>query len=244
MVSQVPPSFGILTLETGRLPGAASPPPRPGCMSNPHTYNFPIITETVSGAWVENVVRGDPALETSYIAAAQRLVTRGAVAISSDCGFTIRHQEAVAASVNVPVAMSSLLLLPTLIRQVPPPGKIAVLTFDSTHCKEDLLGIDNPSERARIVIGGIEGGTVWENEMMRPPRRTEVFDIEADVAACVARLRNAHPEITTVLLECTMFPLVAPAIRRLTKLPVYDITSLCRMMITSIGGGSWQQSRE
>ncbi|MER8798934.1 hypothetical protein NKH75_33285, partial [Mesorhizobium sp. M0984] len=214
MASKTSPSLGILTLEWGLSPGATPPPPRPGSIMNPATFNFPIISETVPGAWVDNVVPGDPSLEPAYVAAAQRLIARGAVAISSDCGFTIRHQAAVAASVTVPVAMSSLLLLPTLIRHLPPPAKIAVLTYDSRHCGEDLLGIDDPTERARIVIGGIEGGKVWQNEMMRPPQHTEIGDIETEVAACVARLRNAHPEIAAILFECTMFPPVAPAIRR------------------------------
>jgi hypothetical protein len=66
-------------------------------MVNPATFEFPVISETVTGAWVENVVRGDPALEPAYIAAARRLVERGAIAISSNCGFSIRHQPAVAA---------------------------------------------------------------------------------------------------------------------------------------------------
>lgn len=88
-------------------------------MLNPETFDFATISETVAGAWVENVVRGDPALEPAYVAAARRLVERGAVAITSTCGFSIRHQAAVAASVNVPVIMSSLLLLPALLRQLP-----------------------------------------------------------------------------------------------------------------------------
>ncbi|XSC42611.1 hypothetical protein ACF1BQ_030315 [Bradyrhizobium sp. RDT10] len=79
---------------------------------------------------MENVVRGDPSLEPAYIAAARRLVERGAIAIHSTCGFAVRYQRAVAAAVNVPVAMSSLLLLPALLRQLPPSAKIAVLTYD------------------------------------------------------------------------------------------------------------------
>ncbi|WP_309143232.1 hypothetical protein [Bradyrhizobium cajani] len=179
-------------------------------------------------------MRGDPALEPAYIAAAQRLVERGAVAISSTCGFSIRHQRAVAASVNVPVVMSSLLLLPALLRQSAPQAKIAVLTYDSAHCGEDLLGIDDPGQRARIVIGGIEGGKFWHDELKRPAPPTDVAAIQADVAACVARLRSAHPDIATILFECAAFPAVAPAIRRVVKLPVYDITDLCRMTMASI----------
>ncbi|UCI31972.1 hypothetical protein [Mesorhizobium sp. B4-1-4] len=90
------------------------------------------------------------------------------MAISSNCGFSIRYQRAVAASVNVPVVMSSLLLLPALLRQLPSPGKIAVLTYDSRHCGEELLQIDDPGDRARVVIGGIEGGKFWHDELKRP----------------------------------------------------------------------------
>ncbi len=203
-------------------------------MLNPTTFNFPIISETVAGAWVENVVRGDPALEPAFIAAARRLVERGAVAISSTCGFSIRHQPAVAASVNVPVVMSSLLFLPTLLRQLPPRGKIAVLTYDSMHCGEDLLGIDDTTERARIVIGGIEGSTFWQDELKRPTPPIDVGAIEADVAACIARLRAEHPAIAAILFECAAFPMVAQAIRRIAKLPIYDITDLCRITMASV----------
>ncbi|MGF6313386.1 hypothetical protein ABIB82_007541 [Bradyrhizobium sp. i1.8.4] len=208
--------------------------PPSGSILNSASFNFPTISETVAGAWVENVVRGDPALEPAYIAAARRLVERGAIAISSTCGFSIRHQPAVAASVNVPVVMSSLLLLPALLRQLPATAKIAVLTYDSKHCSEDLLGLNDPGELARIVIGGIEGGKFWHDELKRPAPQVDVAAIEADVTACVERLRAALPEIAAILFECAAFPMVAPAVRRIAKLPVYDITDLCRMTMASL----------
>ncbi|WFU62658.1 hypothetical protein [Bradyrhizobium brasilense] len=227
-------SLGVLTLEVGLPAGATPPTPRPGSLLNPTTFDFPIITETVAEAWPDTVVRGDPSLEPAYIAAARSLVKRGAVAISSNCGFSIRHQGAVAASVNVPVVMSSLLLAPALLRQLSPAAKLAVVTADSTHCGEDLLGISDQGERKRVVIGGIEGGKLLQNEMKRPPSPTDVADIQADVAACVARLRAAHPEIEALLFECTAFPLVTSAIRHMTRLPIYDIVTLCRMTMASI----------
>nr|WP_247454499.1 MULTISPECIES: hypothetical protein [unclassified Bradyrhizobium] len=228
-----PRPLGILHLERGLAPGATPPAPAAGSMLNPATFDFPTISETVAGAWVENVVRGDPTLEPAFIAAARRLVDRGAVAISSTCGFSVRHQSAVAASVDVPVVMSSLLLLPTLLGQLPTRAKIAVLTYDSTYCSEDLLGIENRSERARAVIGGIEGGKFWHDELKRPAPPLDVAAIEADVANCIERLRSKHPEIATILFECAAFPIVAPTIRRVAKLPVYCITDLCRLAMAS-----------
>lgn len=234
MISQPQRSLGVLHLERGQQRDAPRPAPLPDALLNPATFNFPVISETVAGAWVENVVRGDPWLEPAYVAAAQRLVQRGAIAISSTCGFSVRYQPAVATAVNVPVVMSSLLLLPALLRQLPASANLAVLTYDATHLSEDLLGIDDPIDRARIVIGGIEGGKFWHDELKRPPPPVDVAAIETDVAACVARLREARPHIAAVLFECAAFPLVARAIRRLAKLPVYDITDLCRLALASI----------
>lgn len=234
MVSQLPKSLGILNLERGLPPGAKPSEPRPGSLLNPATFDLPVITETVTGAWADIVIKGDPALEPACIAASRRLVERGAIAISSNCGFFMRHQAAVAAAVDVPVVLSSLILLPALLRQLPAAGKLAVVTADSTNVGEGLLGIDNPGDRSKIVVGGIEGGKLLENEMMRPPPPTDVADIEKDVIACLERLRAAHPEIAVILFECTAFPLVTPTIRRIAKRPIYDITDLCRLTLASI----------
>ncbi|MBP0112272.1 hypothetical protein JWS04_14510 [Bradyrhizobium vignae] len=234
MTTHTPRCLGVLHLERGLSPVATPPMPVPGSMLSPTTFDFPTISETVPGAWVENVVRGDPKLEPAFIAAARRLVERGAVAISSTCGFSIRHQPAVATSVNVPVVLSSLLLLPALLRQTPPRAKIAVLTYDSTCCEETLLGVDDRAERARIVLGGLEGGKFWHDELKRPTPPIDVAAIEKDLAGCIARLRAEHPAIATILFECAAFPIVAAAIRRVAKLPVYDITDLCRLTMASI----------
>ncbi|NOJ44551.1 hypothetical protein HCN58_34330 [Bradyrhizobium sp. WSM 1791] len=130
--------------------------------------------------------------------------------------------------------MSSLLLLPALLRKLPRLARLAVLTYDSKFCGQELLGLDDPDERARVVIGGIEGGKFWHDELKRPAPPTDVAAVEADVASCVARLRDAHPEIAVILFECAAFPIVAPAIRRIASLPVYDIVGLCRLMMASV----------
>ncbi|MER9482860.1 hypothetical protein NKI74_26325 [Mesorhizobium sp. M0494] len=235
MTSQRTCILGFLISEEGLSPGAI-PPIWPGSIVNPATYDFPItiIMETVMGAWSDIVIRGDPSLEPACIAAAKRLVERGAIAISADCGFFIRHQAAVAAAVNVPVAMSSLLLVPTLLGQLPRAAKLAVVTADSSHCGEDLLGVGDPADRARVVIDGVEGGEFLRKALMRPPIPTDVADIETEIAACVTRLRAAHPEIAALLFECTGFPCVTPAIRRGTGLPIYDIRGLLRLTLASL----------
>ncbi|RWE05405.1 MAG: hypothetical protein EOS23_33135 [Mesorhizobium sp.] len=146
--------------------------------------------------------------------------------------------------------MSSLLLAPMLVRQLPRNAKLAVLTADARHCPVDLLGLDSPDDRARVVIGGIEGSKVLDemnapyepqSQMTDTPQLTDVVALEKEVVARLDRLRAEHPEVGAVLLECTGFPLVAPAIRSSARLPVYDIADLCRMTLSTAfmasGGG-------
>lgn len=229
MASHAPPALGFLYLERGSSPQVV----KPGALLNPATFDFPIIGETVEGAWVDRVLPGDPTLAPACIAAARKLVSRGAVAISGNCGFFIRHQAAVAASVNVPVALSSLLLIPTLLRQMPSDAKLGVLTADSTHFSDDMLGDCGARDRARIVVGGIEDGAFMRAEMMRPPPPTDDADIEADVVTRIERMRADHPEIAMLLFECTAFPRITARVRRRTGLPIYDIAMLCRMTMAS-----------
>lgn len=227
-------SLGILDVERGLPPGHI-PEHVPGAVLHPATFDFPVIVETVAGAWVENLVKGDVALEPAFVAASRRLVERGAVAISSTCGFSIRHQQALAAAVDVPAVTSSLLMLPLLLRQLPRRSKIAVLTYDSTHCGDDVIGVNDPVDRERIVVGGIEGGKYWRDGLMRPIPPADVRSIEADVGACIATLRTKYPEIAAILFECAAFPTVSAAIRKSHGLPLYDITDLCRLTMSSVG---------
>ncbi|MER9071062.1 hypothetical protein NKH84_31960 [Mesorhizobium sp. M0902] len=235
MTTQTGGCLGILGLEPGLPPGVTPSAPPAGSLSSSATFHFPVISETVEGAWADVVMQGEPALEPAFVTAARRLVERGAVVITSDCGFAVRYQAAVAAAVTVPVVMSSLLLVPTLLRQLPPKVKLAIVTYDSRVFRDDLLGLSDQADRDRIVIGGTEGGKMLENASMRPPKPTDIADIENDVAACVTRLRVAHPDITALLFTCTGFPPITLAIRRMTGLPIYDITTICRMTLESVG---------
>lgn len=223
------PTLGILQLERGTMESD----PRPGGLTNPATFSVPLILETIEGGWADRVIDGDPALEPAYIAAAKRLVERGATAITANCGFSIRHQSAVAAAVDVPVVLSSLLMLPMLLKQLPAQAKLAVLTADSTKCDDDVLGLRGAPERSRVVVAGIEGGMLLRNELMRPPIPTTDAEVEEDVRGAVARLLRDEPDVKMMLFECTAFPLVTDAIRKSTNLPIYDVVDLCRLTLTS-----------
>ncbi|XSC42570.1 hypothetical protein ACF1BQ_029950 [Bradyrhizobium sp. RDT10] len=44
-----------------------------------------------------------------------------------------------------------------------------------TRLSEDTIGVENPKDLTMVVIGGVEGGTLWRNEMQRPPPPNEAI---------------------------------------------------------------------
>ena len=113
--------------------------------------------------------------------------------ITSNCGFALRYQAAIAAAATVPVSVSSLNLLPYLLRSVPAGGKVAVLTYDSRHFDAGLFALAGVADDARrIVIAGIEGSRCHEL-MLRPDNPATVQDIQ-DAVLEVAQLRDARGE--------------------------------------------------
>lgn len=233
MPSQSRTVLGILELDEGLSPDSPAYVPREDSLFHPATFNQPIITEMVDGAFAEVVIRGDASLEGACVAAARRLVDRGAGVITADCGFMVRHQAAISAAVDVPVVTSSLLLVPTLLRQLAPANKLAIITADSRHCSKVLSGMQQSDDR-RIVIGGIEDGEYVRNALARPLVRTDVDQIEQEVGGCIARLRAEYPDIAVILFECTGFPVVTDALRRKSGLPIYDIIDICKLTLATV----------
>ena len=221
-----PAALGILQL-------ANTPMMLVGCLGNPATFDFPVRYRRVTGAWVDNVVAGDPGIEDAFVAAARELEQDGVAAITTTCGFALRHQRAMAAAVGVPVAASSLLLLPSLLAAAPPGRKIGVLTFDSRHFSAELLPLAGVSEPGRIVLAGIEDTRSWER-MSRPEVEMTGEILERDVLAAVDRLVAGEPALAALLFECAGFGPVSATARRRTGLPVLDAVETARLLMAGV----------
>lgn len=196
-------------------------------------YASPPISRQIPGAWAENVVLGDPACEDAYVEAAQALVHEGATAITCDCGFTVRYQQAIATAVPVPVSTSSLLLLPTLLSIIPENKKIAILTADSRCLDACIMAALGITQRSRLVVEGLEG-TALHSYMWAQRGEINVGDVLADTDSIIDRLRN-HEDIAAILCECTIFVRVSPRIRRATGLPVYDAANNAALLLAAVG---------
>ncbi len=205
----MPVPVGVMMLATGfrRLPGD---------VGHPDSYPFPILRRVVPGADVAAVVdRGAAGLVDAFVACGQALVAEGARALTTSCGFLVLHQADLARRLPVPVLTSSLLLAPSA------PGPVGVLTFDAlaltaAHLAAAGLTPDTPVE------GLPPGGPVarWLREDQTDP---DVAVLEADVVAAAQRLITRHPDLRTIVLECTNLPPFRAAVAAATGVAIRDI---------------------
>ncbi|MCP1835500.1 hypothetical protein J2R76_003837 [Bradyrhizobium sp. USDA 4532] len=217
-------ALGILQLQN-------VPQTMAGSLSNPATFSFPTIFRQVPGAWTKNVVLGgeDKKLEAAFISAAKELVSDGAVAITSNCGFTVKYQKAMTQALSVPVSMSSLLLLPYLMATVK--GRVGILTFDSRPLTSDLLKCAGIESRDRIAVAGIEYSETWEI-MSGPENNYTTPQVSKDLQAAIAFMRKRYDDVEAILFECAGFPIATQEVRKQTQLPVYDAVTNANLLMS------------
>lgn len=226
-MSDQKPVLGVLQLMN-------TPVDIPGSMGHPDSYATPVRFLQVPGAWTSNVVGACGDVLASYIDSARRLEAEGVAAIISNCGFTARFQKDVAAAVSVPVAMSSLLLVPFSARLLPPGAKLGMATYDATVLGEvHFNGAGWSRDELPVEVVGIEGSEAW-HRMADPETKLTREMVERDVIAALRGLLERHPEIRSVVLECSAFPLAADAVRRAFGLPVVDFLTMANMVIASV----------
>src|SRR5439155_18822755 len=230
-VNQYGFSVGILMLDT-RFPRI------PGDLGNAPTFPFPVRYERVSGADPDLVVRrGAAGLLPAFLEGAQRLEREGVGAITTNCGFLVKFQREIAASVRVPVFTSSLLLVPLVHRLLPPGRRVGIMTVNAgTLTAEHLAGAGIGGD-IPIAVAGME----TEKEFTRVLLGNELV-LDVDVAReehvrVARRLVAEHGDIGAVVLECTNMPPYTADIQRETGLPVFDIVSLVTMVHAALAAG-------
>jgi hypothetical protein len=200
-----------------------------GDIGNPQSYAEPVLFEVVRGATVDKIVPAKaPPLIEDFVAAGERLIARGAKAITTGCGFLVLNQQNLAARLSVPVATSALLLIPALVKLLPPGRRLGVLTFSGrdltpAHFVAAGASADTPVE-------GVKQDGVFQSAIYEQPCDDSVAAREAEVVAAAQRLIARHSDIGAILFECTNFPPHRAAVAAATGLPIYDVFTLIGML--------------
>ena len=214
-------SLGVLMLDT-RFPRI------PGDVGNPESFDVPVRYRVVHGASPQRVVRErDRSLLQPFIDAGRALVGEGASAITTSCGFLVLFQQALQDALPVPVWTSSLLLLPELAVRAGP-GRVGVLTADAESLSVDHLLAAGVSDQAAIdtPIEGLARGCAFQRCLLENHTNFDIDDARAATVDAARRLVTRHPEIESIVLECTNMPPYADAVRAATGRAVHHLVSL------------------
>ena len=216
---------GIIMLDT------AFPRP-PGDIGNARSFPFPVRYEVLEGVPAAALTRHEePAAVDALIRAAQRLERSGARIILTSCGLFLRYQERLAAAVKVPVATSSVLLLPFLLALTPPGRKVGVVTADAGTLSP-VLAKTGWNDARRIVIAGMEECPVFRRAILEPspPFTLDAPALQAEVVRVAGQLVRGEPTVGALLLECTNLSPYSRALREAVGLPVFDVIDLARLL--------------
>jgi len=224
-------SVGILMLDT-RFPRI------PGDMGNASTFPFPVLYHRVRGASPDRVVRqGQQELLPAFIEGVRALEREGVRAVTTNCGFLAKFQSEVAASVSIPVFTSSLMLVPLVHRMLPPKKAVGIMTVDASSLRPEHYTGAGITKDIPTVVAGMETEKEFTRVMLDNELELDVEAARQEHLAVARRLVEGHPEIGALVLECTNMPPYRADIQSATGLPVFDITTLVRMVHDAVSQG-------
>jgi len=196
-----------------------------GDVGNARTYPYPVRFKRIDGLTVERIFAHDLGFIDKMVAGARELEREGVKAITGDCGFMAIYQSAVKAAVNIPVLLSSLIQIPLIQATLPDTAKIGVITANSKSLTPDVFRRIGVDETATVIVG-LENHPHFKAAALDEIGSLDSDRIREEVTASARRMIAAHPEVRSILLECSMLPPYGEAVSRATGLPVYDFLNM------------------
>jgi len=212
-------AIGVLLLD-------CSEPFIPGDVANATTYAYPVLFRTVPGLTIDAALSGDPDLEGPVVEAALELERQGVRGITSNCGFLLHYQEAVAAALGIPVFMSSLLQLPVIAASLGPDQAIGVVTANSRRLGNDLMRRSGVKAETVLHVAGLEEAPEFKRSMLDECGVLDSERLQEETVGVARGLVERHPEIGAILFECAVLPPYARAVQEATRLPVFDFVTM------------------
>lgn len=198
----------------------------PGDVGNASTYRYPVLYKLVEGLTFDKVLSGDPEAEAMIVDAARELERFGVRGISSDCGFLVQHQRAVAKAVKAPVFMSSLLQIPYLSMMFDAERPIGCITATRSPASNSLLEMAGVDASTNVVLRGMENYEHFKWAILEEGGELDSDQIEREVVAEAKDMLARHPDMSALVLECSLLPPYAKAVQEAIGLPVFDFITM------------------
>jgi Asp/Glu/hydantoin racemase len=119
-----------------------------------------------------------------------------------------------------------------------PAGRaVGILTVNASALHAEHMAGAGIAPDVPVVVAGLETEKEFTRVMLDDLLTLDVETARQEHLTVVRRLMDAHPEIGAIVLECTNMPPYRADIQALTGLPVFDITTLVRMVHEAVRHG-------
>ena len=232
--------IGVLKWESGCGITLSQLEQMPGNVMHPDTFSFPVLFLEVEGACFHTIVEEPSrAILEASIRGAKALERAGVRAISASCGFWGIFQTELADAVSVPVATSSLLQVPAAARLLRRGQAVGILTASRRHLTPRHLAQAGIPAELPLFIAGIEDTPEFGRIRTDPGAVLDAVRFQGEVIQIARELLAQHPEIGTLVLECTDLPPCSPELRRVFGIPVFDYITLLDWLHTASSTQAW-----
>ncbi len=213
----------------------------PGDMGNAMTWDFPVLYRVVRAASPDRIVRrSGEGMLPAFIDAARDLVADGADGITTNCGFLSLFQGELAKAVGVPVATSSLMQVAQVNALLAPGKRCGILTISASTLSDRHLRAAGVPEGT--PVGSTEGGTEFTRVILGDETELDVDAARADNVQAARALRDRHPELGAIVLECTNMTPYAADIRAAVNLPVFSVHGFVSWFQSGLSPPVWRNS--
>ncbi len=211
-------AIGIVVLETWY-------PLLPGNVANAITFDFPVRYKILREATVERIMRADPLLLDMIIQAGHEFEQEGVRAMVGACGYFANYQREVAAALNIPVFLSSLLQAPMIYRSLKPEQLVGILFANAKAVNQTMLEACGITSDIPVAYLGMEDQPEFRN-ILEYGGQFHYDKFEAEVVSRARQLVAENPDVGAILLECSDLPPFARSVQEVVKLPVFDFISM------------------
>lgn len=204
-------------------------PRLPGDVGNATTWPFPVHFRVVKGARAREVIRElhTRALLDRFIEAAQDLDNMGVRVITTSGGYLALFQRELQASVRATVLSSSLLQVPWVWSLLPAGSRIGILTMEGRSLtRQHLSAVGVGPDISVGIVGMEEVGGYMHDAYLNGAMEFDPIRIGEELRDATLLLKERHPDVGAIVLECTNFPPFAHVIATTSGLPIYDLVTL------------------
>jgi len=207
-----------------------------GNVANATTFSFPVHYKLIEGGFSDKILSPEPvlALSEQTIAAGKELEQQGCRAIVGACGYFANYQPEVAAALNVPCFLSSLMQIPMISRSLKPGQKVGIICANGDALvPAPALENCGVNDRSTVVIAGAQGLPQMKN-INQDTGHFNNAKFEQELVDFSKQVVNENPGIGAILLECSDIPPYARAIQEAVRLPVFDFTTMINWVYNAV----------